>query len=172
MDQGDRSGSDRPASREHRSGKRSGGTARIKVRKIRYAVVGLGHIAQVAVLPAFLHARKLCTLAALVSDDPVKLARLGKKYDVELRKSYEEYDELLASGDVDAVYIALPNDQHRDSTVRAARAGVRALCREASGHERGRLRGNDRRGTTRRRQADDGLPSAFRAGEPAGHRAR
>jgi predicted dehydrogenase len=45
-------------------------------RKVRYAVVGLGHIAQNAVLPAFAHAEN-STLAALVSGDPVKLERIG-----------------------------------------------------------------------------------------------
>jgi predicted dehydrogenase len=33
---------------------------------VRYAVVGLGHIAQVAVLPAFVHARRNSRLVALV----------------------------------------------------------------------------------------------------------
>lgn len=47
-------------------------------RKIRYAVVGLGYIAQVAVLPAFAHAAGNSELAALVSDDPEKLAKLGE----------------------------------------------------------------------------------------------
>jgi predicted dehydrogenase len=32
--------------------------------KIRYAVVGLGHIAQIAVLPAFAHARRNSALTA------------------------------------------------------------------------------------------------------------
>ena len=41
-------------------------------RKIRYAVVGQGYISQIAVLPAFAHARKNSELAALVSDDPSK----------------------------------------------------------------------------------------------------
>ena len=36
---------------------------------IRYAVVGLGHIAQVAILRAFALARRNSRLAALVSDD-------------------------------------------------------------------------------------------------------
>ena len=36
---------------------------------IRYAVVGLGHIAQVAMLPAFAHAKRNSRLTALVSDD-------------------------------------------------------------------------------------------------------
>ena len=47
-------------------------------RKIRYAVVGLGHIAQVAVLPAFAHARSNSQLTALVSEDPQKLKSLGQ----------------------------------------------------------------------------------------------
>ena len=38
--------------------------------RVRYAVVGLGYIAQNAVLPAFANAKKNSTLAALVSDDP------------------------------------------------------------------------------------------------------
>jgi glucose-fructose oxidoreductase len=97
-------------------------------RKVRYAVVGLGYIAQVAVLPAFAHARKNSELAALVSDDPVKLKKLGKKYNIERLYSYEEYDDCLASGEVDAVYIALPNHLHRDYSVRAAQARLHVLC--------------------------------------------
>jgi glucose-fructose oxidoreductase len=91
-------------------------------------VVGLGHIAQAAVLPAFAHARRNCKLVALVSDDPRKLEHLGRKYRVELRHSYEEYDELLRSGEVDAVFIALPNARHKEFTMRAAAAGVHVLC--------------------------------------------
>ncbi len=98
-----------------------------KSKKVRYAVVGLGHIAQVAVLPAFAHANN-SELAALVSEDPLKLSELGDKYEVEQRYSYEQYDECLASGDVDAVYIALPNHLHCEYAVRAAHCGVHVLC--------------------------------------------
>ena len=52
-------------------------------RQIRYAVVGCGHIAQVAVLPAFANARRNSVLAALVSGDPVKRKTLSEKYGVE-----------------------------------------------------------------------------------------
>jgi predicted dehydrogenase len=82
----------------------------------------------VAVLPAFAHAGKNSALAALVSDDPLKLKKLGKRYKLERTYSYEEYDECLKSGEVDAVYIALPNHLHREYSVRAARAGVHVLC--------------------------------------------
>ena len=116
-----------------RTSKRAGAVPRAKAaprrgRKIRYAVVGLGYIAQVAVLPAFAQAAKNSELAALVSDDAVKLKKLAKQYGVARVASYEDYDALLASGEIDAVYIALPNHLHLDYTLRAARAGVHVLC--------------------------------------------
>jgi predicted dehydrogenase len=96
-------------------------------RQIRYAVVGLGHIAQVAVLPAFANARRNCVLSALVSADASKLKALSQKYGIDKTYSYEQYDECLKSG-IEAVYIALPNHMHCDYAVRAARAGVHVLC--------------------------------------------
>jgi glucose-fructose oxidoreductase len=95
---------------------------------VRYAVVGLGHIAQVAVLPAFAHAKKNSRLVALFSDDKVKRQELEKKYKVPQVASYEDYDRMLAEGIIDAVYIALPNSMHLDFAVRAAKAGVHVLC--------------------------------------------
>jgi predicted dehydrogenase len=100
---------------------------------IRYAVVGLGYISQVAVLPAFANARRNSRLVALVSDDPVKLRTLAKRHGVEKTYSYEQYADCLASGDVDAVYIALPNHMHHDYAVAAARMGVHVLCEKPLG---------------------------------------
>jgi predicted dehydrogenase len=96
--------------------------------KVRYAVVGLGYFGQMAVLPAFAHARSNSELVALVSDDPVKRRKLGRKYGVERLYSYEQYGDCLASGEVDAVYIALPNHLHREYAVPACEAGVHVLC--------------------------------------------
>ena len=96
--------------------------------RIRYAVVGLGHIAQVAVLPAFAHARQNSELTALVSDDPAKHEKLRSRYKVQRTYAYDEYDKCLRSGAIDAVYIALPNNLHCDFAVRAAQAGVHVLC--------------------------------------------
>jgi glucose-fructose oxidoreductase len=104
------------------------GFARRSRGKIRYAVVGLGHIAQVAVLPAFAHARRNSVLGALVSDDERKLRTLGRRHGVSRLCSYDDTDELFASGEIDAVYIALPNSLHAEYTVRAARAGLHVLC--------------------------------------------
>lgn len=96
--------------------------------KVRYAVVGLGHIAQVAVIPAFRHARERAVLHAVVSGDEMKRREIGRRYRIPHGTDYDGYDDLLRSGDIDAVYIALPNHLHRDFAVRAAEAGVHVLC--------------------------------------------
>jgi glucose-fructose oxidoreductase len=95
-------------------------------RKVRYAVVGLGHLAQVAVLPAFARANN-SELVALVSGEPKKLSTMARQYGVDRLYSYDQYDECLNQG-VDAVYIALPNHLHREFAVRAAEARVHVLC--------------------------------------------
>src|SRR5919106_4970471 len=97
-------------------------------KQVRYAVVGLGHIAQVAVLPSFAHATRNSILTALVSSDPQKLKQLGRRYGIKLGYSYEQYDDCLRSGQVDAVYIALPNSMHAEYALRAANAGIHVLC--------------------------------------------
>jgi len=96
--------------------------------QVRYAVVGLGHIAQVAVLPAFAHAGSNSRLTALVSGDSKKLKELGRRYQVPYTYSYEQYDKCLRDGHIDAVYIALPNNMHSDYAMRAAKAGIHVLC--------------------------------------------
>ncbi|MEC4815519.1 MAG: Gfo/Idh/MocA family oxidoreductase [Scytonema sp. PMC 1069.18] len=95
-------------------------------RKIRYGVVGLGWIAQATVLPAFAETEN-SQLVALFSEDSDKRQELGKQYGVKTY-SYQEYDSCLKSGEIDAVYIALPNHLHCEYTIRAAHAGVHVLC--------------------------------------------
>ncbi|MCD8486673.1 MAG: Gfo/Idh/MocA family oxidoreductase [Desertifilum sp.] len=96
-------------------------------RKIRYAVVGLGWFAQEAAMPAFAEAEN-SELVALVSDDSTKLKELSQKYGIDRTYSYEEYEDCLTSGEVDAVYIALPNHRHCEYTVRAAKQAIHVLC--------------------------------------------
>lgn len=91
---------------------------------VRYAVVGLGHIAQVAMIPAFAHAGN-SRLTAVVSGDRAKRRDIARRYRI-AAYGYEDYEACLEQ--VDAVYIALPNHQHADYTIRAARAGVHVLC--------------------------------------------
>lgn len=124
-----------PARRQRRAGSaapRPPGRSRAprESRRIRYAVVGLGWFAQTAILPAFAHARKNSELRAFFSEDPRKLAALGRRYGVppERRFSMDDFERGLRAAEIDAVYIATPNDRHREFAVRAATAGVHVLC--------------------------------------------
>jgi predicted dehydrogenase len=96
-------------------------------RQVGYAVVGLGHFAQDAILPAFENAKENSKLVALVSGDPEKVRELGERYGVPVF-GYDRFEECLALPEVEAVYIALPNTLHAEYTVRAAKAGVHVLC--------------------------------------------
>jgi predicted dehydrogenase len=104
-----------------------GGRKKTRGEPVRFAVIGQGYFAQGAVLPAFKEADG-CELRAIFSNDGTKLRALKRKYGVAAALGYEQYDDYLRSGEVDAVYIALPNDLHAEYTIRAARAGVHVLC--------------------------------------------
>jgi len=89
-------------------------------KKIRYAVVGLGHIAQRALLPAFEHAEN-SELAALITSNREKDRELTERYGVKAY-TYEDLENALDQQQVDAVYISTPNIFHREHTERATRA--------------------------------------------------
>jgi predicted dehydrogenase len=94
---------------------------------IRIAVIGLGHFAQSAVLPAIEQLPDV-ELTALISGSRHKLDELGRRYGVRALCGYDQLDDLLAHDVVDAVYIAVPNDLHAELTLIAARHGVHVLC--------------------------------------------
>ena len=96
-----------------------------RIRRTRYAVVGLGYIAQVAVLPAFAHARRNSPLHAHRQRRSSRSSRSGDQYSASAC-GYEDYDRVLQ--EVDAVYICTPNSEHEEYVVRAAQAGVHVLC--------------------------------------------
>jgi predicted dehydrogenase len=95
-------------------------------KKIRYGFVALGDIAQEAMLPAVEHTGN-STIAALVTDDPVKAGRLAERYSVQHTYSYEQFPEMLASGNIDAIYVATPNWRHAEFVLPALAAGIHVL---------------------------------------------
>jgi predicted dehydrogenase len=96
-------------------------------KRIGYAVVGLGHIAEVAVLPAFRHSQK-AKLVAVVSGDERKAKRLARRFGASDYYSYDEYVLCLNHPQVDAVFIATTNGTHAEYAVRAAQSGKHVLC--------------------------------------------
>ena len=97
--------------------------------RVGFAVVGLGRLSLEQILPAFgecKHAR----LVALVSGTPDKLKTTAAHYGVPEKNlySYETYDRLRDNGEVEVIYVVLPNSMHREYTVRGAQAGKHILC--------------------------------------------
>ncbi len=93
---------------------------------IRYAVVGAGWISQEAFLPAVATTGN-SRLRAIVSGSPETAKRLAAFHDVPEVLPYADYDRLLASDRIDAVYVALPNDLHADFAIRALKAGKHVM---------------------------------------------
>ncbi|PYV36497.1 MAG: gfo/Idh/MocA family oxidoreductase, partial [Acidobacteria bacterium] len=97
------------------------------MRRVGYAVVGLGAISQQAVLPAFAHSNN-ARLVGVVSGDKNKAKRLARQFRAKAYYSYDEYAQCLKNPEVEAVYIATPPGEHEKYTVLAARANKHVLC--------------------------------------------
>lgn len=95
-------------------------------KKVRYAVVGLGDISQEAMLPG-IAATGNSELVALVTSDPEKARRVGKQYGIEATYDYTEFQALLDSGTIDAIYLGTPNWRHAEFIIPALAAGVHIL---------------------------------------------
>ncbi len=97
-------------------------------RKIGYAVIGLGRIAD-----HFLRASAVttnCAITGLVSGHRDKADKIAAQYGVPSSSiyNYDNFDEIIKNPAVDAVYVALPNSMHAEYTIRAAKAGKHVLC--------------------------------------------
>src|ERR1700742_3081394 len=95
-------------------------------RKVRYAIVGLGDIAQEDMMPGVEHTGN-SEITALITSDPDKAKELGHKYGVEAVFSYEQFQDALGSGTFEAIYLATPNWRHAEFIVPALRAGIHVL---------------------------------------------
>jgi predicted dehydrogenase len=95
------------------------------MRPVGYAVLGLGTLAQTAILPAF-RGMQRARLVALVSRDPEKARRLAALHDVPY--CYNALDDCLANPEVEVVYIATPPGKHLQEVETVALAGRHVLC--------------------------------------------
>ncbi len=96
-------------------------------KRVGFAVVGLGNIAETAILPAFRHSKR-AKLVAVVSGDESKAKRLAARFKASDYFTYDEYVLCLSHPRLDAVYVATNNSTHADFTIRAAAAGKHVLC--------------------------------------------
>ena len=98
-------------------------------RRLGVAVVGLGHLSLLQILPGFGQAQHV-RLAALVSGERDKASAIAAQYGVKETSIYDyaSFDRLRDNPEVDIVYIVLPNAMHAEFTARAAAAGKHVLC--------------------------------------------
>lgn len=103
--------------------------AQAENRRIGYCIVGLGRISMGHFMPG-LKQTSQSRITALVSGHPDKARKQAALYGVPEKSiyTYENYDEIRNNKEIDAVYIALPNNMHAEYTIRAARAGKHVLC--------------------------------------------
>ena len=90
-----------------------------------WGVLGPGFVATRAVIPAIQQLPNASVLA-VASRSRERAQSTATQFGIE--RSYDDYAQLLADPDINAIYIALPNHLHHDWTIRAAQAGKHVLC--------------------------------------------
>lgn len=92
---------------------------------IRIGVIGTSWFADLGHLP-FLTADERVTVAAICGRNQARAQEMAAKYGIP--HVFTDYRALFAEGDVDAVIIVTPDDQHFPMTMAALDAGLHVLC--------------------------------------------
>lgn len=90
----------------------------------RWGVLSTAKIAREQLIPAIVEAED-SVLSAIASRDLSKAKKLAAHFGA--RHAFGSYEELLASDQVDGVYIPLPTSQHVEWTAKAIEAGKHVL---------------------------------------------
>lgn len=90
----------------------------------RWGVLSTAKIGREQLLPAIVESEN-GVLSAIASRDLAKAKALGERFGA--RHAFGSYEELLASKEVDGVYIPLPTSQHVEWTAKAIEAGKHVL---------------------------------------------
>jgi D-xylose 1-dehydrogenase (NADP+, D-xylono-1,5-lactone-forming) len=91
---------------------------------IRWGLLSTARINR-RLIPA-IRASKHGQLAAVASRDAAKAGQYAAEWNIP--RTFGSYEDLLASSEIDVVYISLPNHLHAEWTVKALRAGKHVLC--------------------------------------------
>jgi predicted dehydrogenase len=92
---------------------------------VRIGVIGVGAIAQVALLP-MLERLRGAQLVALCDNDGPKARALADRFGVP--DVFTDIDEMLEVGELDAVVISTPSHLHEPHVLSALAAGIHVLC--------------------------------------------
>jgi D-xylose 1-dehydrogenase (NADP+, D-xylono-1,5-lactone-forming) len=92
---------------------------------LRLGILGVARIAVGAIIPAAEHTDAV-EIAAVATRGGVKGAAVREL--APEAQIFDDYDALLASPDVDAIYVPLPNSLHAEWTLKAIAAGKHVLC--------------------------------------------
>ncbi|MED5244365.1 Gfo/Idh/MocA family protein [Priestia sp. LL-8] len=92
--------------------------------KVKIGVIGCGSIAQHRHLPEY-KTNEQVELVAVCDINTERANSVAQQYGV---KAYTNYEELLASGTVEAVSVCTPNYLHAPISVAALNSGVHVLC--------------------------------------------
>ncbi len=95
------------------------------MKKIQIGILSCAGIARKQLIPAARLASN-AEITAVASRDPEKAKAFATENDVP--QSFGSYEALLASPEIEAVYIPLPNSLHKEWAVKAAEAGKHILC--------------------------------------------
>ena len=101
------------------------------MKRIRWGVLGTAGIAKEQTIPGMQMAEN-CELYAIAGRSLEKAEQF--RDDFHFQKAYGSYDDLLADPEVEAVYIPLPNNLHKEWVLKAAAHKKHVLCEKpASG---------------------------------------
>jgi predicted dehydrogenase len=92
---------------------------------LHWGIVSTANIGVRKVIPATRKAER-CEVVAIASRNGDRAAETAAELGIP--RAHEGYEALLADPDVDAVYVPLPNSEHAEWTIAAARAGKHVLC--------------------------------------------
>jgi D-xylose 1-dehydrogenase (NADP+, D-xylono-1,5-lactone-forming) len=92
---------------------------------LRWGILSTANIGRAAVIPAIKESTR-GEVVAVASRE----SRRAEEFAAEngIPEAFGSYEELLEDEHVDAIYIPLPNNMHREWTIRAAEAGKHVLC--------------------------------------------
>jgi len=103
---------------------------------LRWGILSTAKIARDWVVPGILDADN-SVLAAVASRDLARAQAMAARFGAP--HAFGSYEAMLASPEIDAVYIPLPTSQHVEWTLKAADAGKHVLCEKPIALEAGEI---------------------------------